>query len=298
MLMAGLSMLMVLGGLGCSSAAEQGNATPAWKLAWSDNFDGPADSGVNTKYWEYNTGHGVFGTGEVETMTDSKYNVHLDGHGNLDIIVLGHGAAGSPKAAWTSGRIETRSNRLFGAPAGREMMVTASIKQPAAAHPLGYWPGFWMLGRTAWPGTGEVDIMENVNGYSKTSGTLHCGNLKQKNPDGTFGPCHETNGLGSGLRACAGCQQSFHSYSLIIDRRHPGHEEIRWYLDGHEFYSVSEQRVGRAAWTAGVDHGHSILLDVAMGGAFPDDQCRCATPTGQTSSQGTMVVRYVRVYTN
>ena len=35
-----------------------------------------------------------------------------------------------------------------------------------------------------------------------------------------------------------------------------------------------------------------------MGGAFPDDQCRCATPTGQTSSQGTMVVRYVRVYTN
>ena len=109
MLMAGLSMLMVLGGLSCSSAAEQGNATPAWKL-WSDRFfNGPADSGVNTKYWEYNTGHGVFGTNEVETMTDSKYNVHLDGHGNLDIIVLGHGAAGNPKAAWTSGRIETRA---------------------------------------------------------------------------------------------------------------------------------------------------------------------------------------------
>lgn len=66
---------------------------------------------VNTKYWEYNTGHGVFGTNEVETMTPSNYNVHLDGHGNLDIIVLGHGAAGNPKAAWTSGRIETRSNR-------------------------------------------------------------------------------------------------------------------------------------------------------------------------------------------
>ena len=176
-------------------------------------------AGVNPRYWEYNTGHGVFGTNEVETMTNSKYNVHMDGHGNLDLIVLGHGAAGNPKAAWTSGRVETRANRLFNAPPGGEMMVTASIKQPNVQHALGYWPGFWMLGRTAWPGTGEIDILEDVDGYSKTSGTLHCGNLTQKNPDGTFGPCHETNGLGSGLRACAGCQQSFHTYSVIIDRR-------------------------------------------------------------------------------
>ena len=93
------------------------------------------------------------------------------------------------------------------------MMVTASIKQPEVAHALGYWPGFWMLGRTAWPGTGEIDILEDVDGYSKVSGTLHCGNLTQHNPDGTFGPCHETNGLGSGLRTCTGCQQSFHTYS-------------------------------------------------------------------------------------
>ena len=63
-------------------------------------------------------------------MTSSPYNVHLDGRGNLDIIVLGHGAAGSSDAAWTSGRIKT--NRLFGAPAGGEMMVTASIKQPSS----------------------------------------------------------------------------------------------------------------------------------------------------------------------
>jgi len=37
---------------------------------------------------------------------------------------------------------------------------------------------------------------------------------------------------------------------------------------------------------------------VGMGGAFPDEQCRCSTPTTQTSSGGTMVVRYVSVYTN
>ena len=209
-------------------------------------------------------------------MTSSRYNAHLDGHGNLDLIVLGHGAAGSGDAAWTSARIKTKS--LFGAPAGGEMMVTASIKQPDPASPLGYWPGFWMLPPTGWPATGEIDIMENVNGLSETAGTLHCGNLTQRNPDGTSGPCHEKSGLGSGLQDCPGCQQGFHTYSVIVDRRDAGHEQIRWYLDGRQFYSVSESRIGQAAWTAAVDHGFSILLNVAVGGAFPDAQCGCTTP--------------------
>ena len=307
--MAGLSTLMVLAGLSCSSAAgQQGDATqapasatagPAWKQVWADSFDGPANSGVNTNDWAYNASHGTFGTNEVETTTTSPRNVRLDGHGNLDITVLGHGAATDPGAGWTSGRIQTR-NGGFTAPAGGEMMVTASIKQPGVAHGLGYWPGFWMLGSpsTGWPRTGEIDIMENVDGYSTVSGTLHCGNLTQQNPDGTFGPCHEKNGLGSGLKSCTGCLQSFHAYTVIIDRRHPGHEQIRWYVDGHEFYSLSESQIGAAAWTPAVDHGYSILLDVGMGGAFPDEQCRCSTPTSQTSSGGTMAVQYVRVFTN
>jgi beta-glucanase (GH16 family) len=294
--MAGLSSLLVLGGLSCSSA--QGNSTPPWKLTWTDTFNGVAGSMVRASYWEYNTGRGVFGTNEVEAMTSSTDNVRLDGHGNLEITARGHGAAGDPTAAWTSGRIETRANRLFGAPPGGQMMVTASIKQPGVAHGLGYWPGFWMLGRGHWPATGEIDIMEDVDGLSKDSGTLHCGNITQRNPDGSLGPCHEGFGLGSGLRPCPGCETSFHTYSMIIDRRQAGHEQIRWYLDGHEFYSVSQSRVGTAVWTAAVDHGHSILLSLAMGGSFPDDQCRCTTPTSQTSSGGTMVVRYVSVYTS
>jgi beta-glucanase (GH16 family) len=294
--MAGLSGLMVLGGLSCSSA--EGNSAPPWKLAWTDTFNGLPGSMVRASYWEYNTGKGIFGTNEVEAMTSSTSNVRLDGHGNLVITARGHGAAGDPRANWTSGRIETRANRLFGAPAGGEMMVTASIKQPKVAHGLGYWPGFWMLGRGHWPGTGEIDIMEDVDGLGKDSGTLHCGNLTQHNSDGSLGPCHEGFGLGSGLRPCPGCQDSFHTYSMIIDRRHPGQEQIRWYLDGHQFYSVSESRVGKTVWTAAVDHGHSILLSLAMGGSFPDDQCHCTTPTSQTSSNGAMVVRYVSVFTN
>ena len=294
LLIAGLGVFMVLTGLSCSATHA---GIPPWKKVWSDTFNGPADSSINTRYWEHNTGRGIFGTGEIETMTTSRHNVHLDGHGNLDLIVLGHGSGSSRDYTWTSGRVETRSSR-FAAPAGGEMMVTASIRQPDAAHELGYWPGFWMLGRQAWPMDGEIDILEDVNGLSQHSGTLHCGNLTQRNHDGSFGPCHETDGLGSGSRTCAGCQRGFHTYSVIVDRRHATNQQIRWYFDGHEFFSVSERRVGQAVWTAAVDHGFSILLNVSIGGSFPNAQCRCTTPTSQTSSQGTMVVRYVDVYTN
>lgn len=230
----------------------------------------------------------------METTSSSRNNIRLDGHGDLDIVVLGHGAAGSTGSAWTSARIRTKS--LFGAPAGGEMMVTASIKQPDPAHPLGYWPGFWMLGTGQWPETGEIDIMEDINGLSQVSGTLHCGNLTQPNSDGTYGPCHEKNGLGSGLKKCTGCQSGFNTYTVIVDRRKADNQQIRWYLDGREFFSVSESKVGTAAWTAAVDHGFQLLLDVGVGGAFPNEQCKCTTPTNQTSSQGMMVVRYVDVY--
>lgn len=288
-----LGVALTLAGLACSPAA----GPRPWKLTWSDTFAGPAGGSIDLRKWKYETGRGIFGTGEVETMTSSRYNVRLDGRGNLELVVLGHGAAGAPDAAWTSGRIRTRSSR-FAAPAGGELLVTASIRQPAPAHGLGYWPGFWMLGRDGWPAGGEIDVMESVNALSTDSGALHCGNLTQPNRDGTFGPCHEKSGLGSGLRACPGCQQGFHVYSAVIDRRQPGREQIRWYLDGREFFHLNEGQVGRAAWAAGVDHGFSILFSLAAGGAFPDSQCRCPTPTSQTSTGGTMAVRYVKVYTS
>src|SRR5262245_32479605 len=94
-----------------------------------------------------------------------------------------------PRPVMDSGRIQTTSSD-FGAPARGEMAVTASIRQPDPAVGLGYWPAFWMLGPGNWPGTGEIDILEDVNALNMQSGTFHCGNLTQANPDGTLGPCH------------------------------------------------------------------------------------------------------------
>jgi beta-glucanase (GH16 family) len=259
-----------------------------WRKVWSANFTGPAGGGINAKYWEYDTGTGVFGNHEVETMTDSTSNVHLDGHGDLDITALYH------RSSWTSGRIQSIS--LFAAPAGGEMRVSASIEQPDPTGGLGYWPAFWMLGPGSWPEHGEIDIMENVDGLSRHSGTLHCGNLTEANPNGTTGPCDEHTGLSSGLQACIGCQASYQTYSVIVDRRHAADEQIRWYLDGREYFMVRESQVGAAAWDEAVNHGFSIILDLAIGGQYPNEQCGCTSPTRQTASGGTMQVRDVAVY--
>jgi beta-glucanase (GH16 family) len=153
-----------------------------------------------------------------------------------------------------------------------------------------------MIGQGSWPEHGEIDILEDVNDHDRTSGTLHCGNVTQRNPDGTFGPCHETGGLGSGLIPCAGCETAFHTYTVVVDRRNEADQQIRWYLDDREIFGLSESKVGEAAWREAVDHGFSIILDVAIGGSYPDLQCHCHTPLPDTSSGAAMTVRYVDVY--
>lgn len=118
----------------------------------------------------------------------------------------------------------------------------------------------------------------------------------QSNPDGTLGPCHEFTGISSGLQTCPGCQTGFHTYTVVVDRSNPSAEQIRWYLDGRQFFQVNEDQVDQAAWTAAVDHGYSIIFDLAIGGGFPDGVCQCPSPSDQTTSGGTMTVRDVSVY--
>ncbi|MGA8459066.1 MAG: ricin-type beta-trefoil lectin domain protein [Streptosporangiaceae bacterium] len=270
--------------IGVATTALAANPPPApgtgWTTVFDDNFTGPAGSAPSYN-WMYDTGPGSsFGTGEIETMTNSASNVYLDGNGHLDITALDN------NGSWTSGRIQTTSPNV-GAPAGGELEVTASIEQPNAGP--GYWPAFWMLGPGQWPENGEIDIMEDVNSLSELSGTVHCGT----DPGG---PCNEPNGIGSGLRGCSGCQSGYHTYTMILNRTNTSSESITFYLDGSSYFTVTEAQVGTATWQAAFDHNLSIILDLAMGGAYPNGVCNCTTPTSSTASGGTMSVAYVAAY--
>ncbi|HEY2576318.1 MAG TPA: ricin-type beta-trefoil lectin domain protein [Streptosporangiaceae bacterium] len=254
-----------------------------WTTEFSDDFNGAAHTAPGSS-WMYNTGPGSsFGTGEIETMTNSTNNGYLDGNGNFDITALGSGSS------WTSARIQTTSANV-GAPAGGELEVTASIQQPNPGNGLGYWPAFWMLGPGQWPENGEIDIMEDVNARSEVAGTVHCGVFPG-------GPCNEPNGIGSGLTGCGGCQTGFHTYTMILNRTNTSAESITFYLDGNQYFTVTEAQVGTSTWQAAFDHNLSILFDLAMGGGFPNGVCGCTSPSGSTTSGGTMSANYVAAYT-
>src|SRR5690349_8951690 len=284
-----------IGQSGIAAAPAVAAAAPAppagFTLTWSDEFNGASGTGVNTGTWKYDTGPGSsFGTGEIETMTNSTANVFLDGAGHMALRALHSGT--NPTSGWTSGRIETNA-ATFGAPAGGVVMMEASIQQPNVntSNGAGYWPAFWMLGSTlrtgtVWPGSGEVDILEDINGRSSVFGTLHCG----VNPGG---PCNESTGIGSGEHACSGCQTGFHTYAVQIDRS-VSPEQIRWYLDGTRYFTVKANQVPAATWSKAVDHPFFIIYDLAMGGGFP--AAFGGGPNASTVSGGAMKVDWVAVY--
>ncbi|QDQ09959.1 glycoside hydrolase family 16 protein [Streptomyces spectabilis] len=272
---------------------------PGWTLQWSDDFDGPARSLPSAANWQVDTGHNYpggpanWGTGEVQNYTSSPDNLALDGGGNLRITPLRDGAGN-----WTSGRVETR-RADFAAPAGGTLAIESRIQMPnvTGEQALGYWPAFWALGAPYrgdywnWPSIGEFDVMENVNGINSVWGVLHCG----VHPGG---PCDETNGIGAS-RACPGasCQSAFHTYRFEWDRS-ASPNVLRWYVDGQLFHSVDENRVGARAWADMTGHaGYFILLNVAMGGGFPDGVAGRATPVAATVPGRSMLVDYVAVWT-
>src|ERR1700683_604160 len=74
-----------------SPAPSSPAPSPAsWKLAWSDEFNGPANARPDASKWVYDLGHDGEGWGnhELEAYTNSIENVHQDGQGHLLIRAL------------------------------------------------------------------------------------------------------------------------------------------------------------------------------------------------------------------
>ncbi|WP_327535608.1 glycoside hydrolase family 16 protein [Nonomuraea solani] len=293
--LAALSGLLVK--VAVSASATVPPTPSGWSLVWSDDFNGNANTLPSSNNWIIDTGHAYpggpanWGTGEIQNYTSSTSNLSLDGSGNLRITPLR-----SSSGEWTSARIETR--RADFKPAdGRVLRIESRIQMPNVTGDaaLGYWPAFWALGAPYrgnywnWPAIGEFDIMENVNGINSVWAVLHCG----VNPGG---PCNETTGLGAN-RACPGstCQSAYHTYRFEWDRS-VSPNQLRWYVDGQQFHSVTQSQFDATTWSNMTGHaGYFLLLNVAMGGAFPN-ALGGQTPTAATVPGRPMMVDYVAVW--
>jgi hypothetical protein len=259
-----------------------------WQTVWRDEFTGGAGRAPSSSRWLFDTGTSYpggppqWGTGEVQTYTGDPAQIALDGRGHLRITPTRDSAG-----TWRSARIESR-RQDFRPPPGGVLAVEARIQLPDGGQ--GYWPAFWMLGdgfrsnNSAWPGIGEIDVLENVGKEPGIAhATLHCGVAPG-------GPCRENTGLSGAYSSPEGTALSagFHTYAVQWDRSTPT-EEIRWYVDGHQYHVVHASDVDAATWARATGHGFFLLLDVAIGGSWPGQ------PDASTRPGASMLVDDVSV---
>jgi beta-glucanase (GH16 family) len=245
-----------------------------FQLVWADEFEGNA---LDLSSWEYQTGTGTayglpagWGNDELQYYTNLSSNVSVS-NGTLKITARQQNFGGQP---YTSARIRTVGLRdfLYGRFEGR-------MKIPSTS---GVWPAFWMLPTNSpyggWASSGEIDIMESVNTADSIFGTIHHG-----------APWPNNQYTGTTVNNGTDFSQEFHEYAIEWDP-----DEIRWYLDGQQYYSVTSDN-----WFSSLANGNvrapfdvpfHLLLNVAVGGNFPGN------PNGSASYPQVLEVDYVRVY--
>jgi beta-glucanase (GH16 family) len=262
--------------------AQAAAAQTNWVLVWSDEFNGAAapftPTSSNNQFWTFETGQGVFGTGEIEDMISDGTTSFLDGNGHLVIKTYLTGST------YFSARIKTQLNGSF----GKEFTygrVEARIQIPTSQ---AIWPAFWMMGDNGvtWPGRGEIDIMEN-NGAKplQVKGTIH-------------GIGYANTGLGVNFVSPTGTPftNDYHIYGMIWSPF-----QIQFYVDDPtNIYATMTPSDVMGVGTSGTSstlgqwdfwgHNFFILFDVAVGGGF------VGNPGSGTVVPQVMNIDYVRLY--
>ncbi len=217
-----------------------------WRLTWSDEFDGAANTGPDPRKWAYDIGGGGWGNQQLEFNTDQVANAHHDGAGHLRITALKQRYGSND---YTSARIRTSAS--FAQTYGR---FEARLKLPTGA---GIWPAFWLLGSNfasaGWPGCGELDIME----------------LRGSEPGVTHGSAHGPGYSGGNPKTAsyalpggASFNDGFHVFAIEWA---PG--EVHWFLDDHHFHAITEATMAAEhRWV--FDHDMFVILNLAVGGWF------------------------------
>jgi len=243
-------------------------------LVWSDEFNGSAGATPDASKWTPDVGGSGNGNSELEYYTNNN-NARLDGNGNLVIEARKENPANYQcwygSCTYTSGRITTQNKFSF-----TYGKIEARIKIP---YGQGLWPAFWLLGANIntvpWPTCGEIDAMENIG---REPGTVH----------GTVhGPGYSgSNGIGGPytLPNNQAFYSAYHTFGVQWNTNN-----VSFSVDGITYFTVTRATVeSHGRWV--YDHPFFIILNVAVGGAWPGN------PDATTVFPQRMSVDYVRVY--
>jgi beta-glucanase (GH16 family) len=242
------------------------------RLQWSDEFNGPAGTGVDASRWEQEVGAPT-NNGRVEYLTGGTHNVALDGNGNLVITARRESYGGR---SFTSGRIESYSNFTTGYLEFRAKVPTWQ----------GTMPGLWTYGASGYGaqnGFSEIDALEIQTGASidphNVRQTIHGGM-----PDGStiwqLGWSQNKADFSPNLPGDA-----WHTYGAYVN---PNDGSVTFYVDGkvNVRYAKGQQPSG-GVWPYAT-YAQKVVVEIEMGGY-----------SGQMTSDmnsDTLQLDYVRVY--
>ncbi len=277
-----------------------------WRLVWSDEFDGTA---INADNWTHEVNCLGGGNQEKQCYTDTAENSSVS-DGMLKIV-----AKAAPEGSsqpYTSARMTTQNK--VDIQYGR---VEMRAKLPKGQ---GSWPAFWMMPTDSvyggWPKSGEIDIMEAVNlGAARADGT------EEKSIYGTihYGAGPGSDFSGNSHSPTTSPADSFNTYAIEWQEG-----EIRWYFnnvlyatqrqsklrttgDGTvlglshrgwyaELYDIATGQLGTDYSPAPFDQDFFMILNVAVGGQWPEGVNEGGIDASAFAEGQTLEVDYVRVY--
>lgn len=268
----------------CACGSSEESDYEGMTLVWSDEME---EDSLDTTKWEAMIGNGLaygnvgWGNNEAQYYTEDNVSFR-DGY--MVITAKAEEITGEGQTfSYTSARLRTYNLAAF--TYGR---IEARIALPNVD---GMWPAFWMLpeedyNNQGWPVSGEIDIMEAKGSTDlSTSGALHYAT--------SSGSHTYVTGTKSFSSRNGESNTEFHVYAIEWEE-----EEIRWYVDDDNFFTVS-----RRTWhpdnnrfypdddSAPFDRDFHILLNMAVGGDFDDGRM---PPNDFESAE--MLIDYVRVY--
>jgi beta-glucanase (GH16 family) len=283
-------------------AAAGGSGPAAWKLVWSDEFDG---STIDQSKWNFEVDCWGGGNEERQCYTNSRENSFID-DGALVIRAKRERVTGF---ALPSGqRTTVEKSRLSATKPFSSARMTTKNKgdwrfgriEVRAMLPQGQgtWPAIWMMPSHdvygPWAASGEIDIMEAVNLGVKCSS---CIGGRENHVLGTlhYGATWPNNTYKSENTVMPGDLEAFHTYAI---EWYP--DQITWSVDGVAYATQTPatwhqgRKDSNVPLTAPFDQEFHLILNLAIGGHLAESRNLGSVSNAHFPKD--MRVDWVRVY--